>query len=101
MIATMLEQAGLFFRYEPEWASGNHRYFPDFAIIHPKHRRLIYWEHFGKMGDVEYANDTMEKLRVYSQSQICLGDNLIMTWESLEYPLTFQHIEDRIRIYLS
>lgn len=100
MIATMLEQAGLFFRYEPELNLGRHRYFPDFVILHPKHRRLVYWEHFGKMGDTEYANDAMEKLRVYSQNHIWLGDNFIMTWESLEHPLTFQHIEDRIAIYL-
>lgn len=101
MIATRLEEKGLIFRYEPELWLGKHHYFPDFVIIHPTERRLIYWEHCGRMDEPEYANNAMEKFRVYSENGIHMGDNFIMTWETLSTPLTFQHIDDRIHLYLS
>lgn len=101
MIATRLEARGLIFRYEPELWLENHHYFPDFVIIHPKERRLIYWEHFGMMDDPGYVSKAMDKLRVYSEHAICLGDNLIITWESAGDPLNFNYIDDRIQIYLS
>lgn len=98
-IATKLEQNHLQFRYEPLLCLGTHTVSPDFCVIHPLHRRQIYWEHFGSMDDPKYANDTMEKLRLYAQHGYLLGDNLIMTWETKENPLTFKHINDRIKTY--
>ncbi|MCQ4635158.1 hypothetical protein NE619_00225 [Anaerovorax odorimutans] len=100
-IATVLERRGFVFHYEPKLKLGKHIYYPDFLIVHPFHRRLIYWEHFGSMDNPPYAKATMEKLRVYAQNGYTLGDNLIMTWETLDSPLTFPHINDRIRTYFS
>ena len=100
-IATMLERNRIVFRYEPELRLDRHLYYPDFCIIHPIHRRILYWEHFGKMDDPEYAHNTMEKIRVYSQHGYHLGQNFIMTWETKAHPLHFGHINDRILTYLS
>ena len=100
-IATMLEGRNIHFRYEPRLQLGKHLYFPDFYILHPVQRKLIYWEHFGKMDDPVYVLNTIEKLRVYSEHGYRLGDNLIMTWETKDYPLTFNHIKKRIDLYFS
>lgn len=100
-IATKLERTGLLFRYEPRLLLGKHCYYPDFGVLHPVHRREIYWEHYGKMDDPVYAKATIEKLRVYAEHGYHLGDNLIMTWETKQCPLTFAHINDRINCYFS
>lgn len=100
-IATILEQKGIFFRYEPKLQRGWHCYYPDFCAAHPVHRKQIYWEHFGKMDDPAYVANTMDKLRVYSEHGYRLGDNLIATWETKTAPLTFQHIKERVDVYLS
>ena len=97
MIATKLEQNGLQFRYDSLQKFGNHWYSPDFMILHPVHRRIIYWEHFGRMDDYDYIRDAMDRVRVYGEHGIFAGDNLIITWESKQDPLTYQHINDRIR----
>lgn len=101
LIATKLEEKGVIFRYEPLLTLGNHTLSPDFCTLHPAHRRLIYCEHFGKMDDPDYASDAMRKLELYSEHGYCLGDNLIMTWESKAAPLQLQHINRCISLYLS
>lgn len=98
-IATMLERRELLFRYEPVLHFENKAVSPDFCIVHPFNRKLVYWEHFGKIDDPDYAEETMDKLRRYAENGYFLGDNLIMTWESKVNPLTFQHINERIRTY--
>ncbi|MCQ4636749.1 hypothetical protein NE619_08400 [Anaerovorax odorimutans] len=100
-IATVLEREQIVFRYEPRLLLGKHCYYPDFCAVHPVHRKQIFWEHFGKMDDPEYAADAMEKLRVYAQWGYKLGDNLIMTWETKAFPLTFKHIKERVDTYFS
>ena len=100
MIATKLEQEQILFRYEPSLWLGNHHVFPDFAALHQYEKRLIYWEHLGLMDDPAYANNAIDKLRIYSEHGVCLGDNLIVTWETSDNPLTYAHIADRISRYL-
>lgn len=98
-IATKLEQNGLIFRYEPVLYLGRKKCFPDFAVLHPLNRKKIYWEHFGKMDDMDYAAKNIAKLWDYAEHGYYLGDNLIMTWETKWNPLTFQQINERIQKY--
>lgn len=100
MIATKLEHEGILFKYEPSLWLGEHHIYPDFAALHQIERRIIYWEHGGLMDVPEYAVNMMEKLRVYSEHGIHLGDNLILTWETSNNPLTYAHIKDRIYRYI-
>lgn len=100
-IATKLEQNHLSFRYEPVLKLGGHTLSPDFCVLHPVLRRQIYWEHFGKMDDPMYASNTMGKLQAYSEHGYRLGDNLIMTWETKNKPLTFERINTCIARFLS
>lgn len=100
-IATMLERNELTFRYEPVLYLGKKKVSPDFCVVHPYSRKQIYWEHFGSMDNPDYADKTMDKLRRYAKYGYFLGDRLIVTWESRYNPLTFHHINDRIkRVFL-
>ncbi|MCQ4638527.1 hypothetical protein NE619_17500 [Anaerovorax odorimutans] len=101
MIATQLERHHLAFRYEPALSLGSHTFYPDFCVLHPVCRRLVYWEHFGMMDHSDYACDTMSKLQIYMDHGYHPGNNLIFTWESGSHPLTFAHINTCIRKYFS
>lgn len=100
-IATMLERADLSFHYEPLIRVGSRTCAPDFCIVHPMHRLLIFWEHFGMMDNPGYAYEAMNKLAAYADSGYLLGMNLIMTFETKEHPLHFGHIRRYIDTYLS
>lgn len=101
MIATKLEQHGLFFRYDSVEKFGAHHYSPDFKILHPSKRRIIYWEHLGLIDDPSYSRNAMDRIRTYGENGIYAGDNLIITWESKHDPLTYSHISDRIQRHLT
>lgn len=98
-IATKLEQNALLFRYEPAVHLGKKTCFPDFCVLHPINRRQIYWEHLGKMDDLDYILKNIKKLWDYAEHGYQLGDNLIITWETKARPLTYGEINDRIRTY--
>ncbi len=98
-IATILERNHLHFRYEPIITLGKKKAAPDFCVVHPVHRLLIYWEHFGQIDAADYACKTMEKLTDYASHGYYLGINLIMTYETKDQPLHFGHINKCIKQY--
>lgn len=99
-IATRLEQNNLIFRYEPELRLGNKVFYPDFCVLRIRDRKLMYWEHFGKIDDPIYAKKSLRKLETYGDYGYRLGDNLIMTWEDQSAPLNFRQINSHIKDYL-
>lgn len=52
--------------------------YPDFTIL-TQSGRFIYWEHVGKLEDQDYYENFCEKIKLYHNNDICLGDNLIVT----------------------
>lgn len=87
------------FRYECALAIGDEIFYPDFTILHPVTGKLYYWEHFGKMDNQKYASNAIAKLRFYSEHGIALGDQLIITYETLERPLSLEVVENTIKEY--
>lgn len=87
-IADTLYEFGIPYRYEwpVKMVNGEIRY-PDFTILKVKTREVIYFEHFGRMGDEGYRKDTMEKMDLYRSSGIYPGKNLIFTYETEDNPL--------------
>ena len=71
----------------------------DFTIRHPKSGRFFYWEHFGLMTSPSYSQNVFQKLNTYCQNNIIPTINLITTYETREYPLTSQTIENIIQEY--
>lgn len=97
-IASAYETQKWKFIYEPVIKLADGRILrPDFAVLHPKKRKVIYHEHLGMMDDPEYAMKAIKKLNDYASVGIVLGDNLVVTAESKVQPLTFQDIDELIR----
>ena len=94
MIGTQLEQRNWRFICEPRLNFGVKIKCPDFAVMLPKTRKIIYIEHFGKMAEYSYVVDTMNKLVLYSKHGLRLGDNFFFTWESIHKPLNEREIAD-------
>lgn len=96
MIGTQLERHGLNYRYEQATRVCGKIIYPDFLIMHPVTRRLIYWEHFGKLDDLKYVKKNVPRLSEYSRDGFYLGINLVFTYETLETPLTIKTIDAKI-----
>lgn len=87
------------FRYECALELGGRTIYPDFTIRHPETGKYYYWEHFGLMDDLIYANKACEKLKWYSTNGIVTTIQLITTYETKDHPLSMEVIEDTIKQY--
>ena len=99
MIAKVLKQYKIPYRYEAKLDIGNAAMYPDFTIRHPKTGQTYYWEHFGLLDKPEYVRNMHFKLQTYTNHNIMPGINLITTYENLEAPLTFEMIEMMVNYY--
>ena len=88
LIADILYDLGIRFKYETILVSGRKLMYPDFEFIHPKERRIIWLEHQGLIDDPKYAVDAFEKHDNYGRIGIFPGKNLILTYETTGHPLT-------------
>lgn len=101
MIADLLNQFGIPYRYEyPLQLKGVGKIFPDFTILNIKTREHIYWEHFGMMDDIGYAETAIKKIAAYEQNDIFPGEHLIMTFETKKNPLNSAIVKNQIMHYL-
>lgn len=100
LIALSLIKHSIPFRYECGLPLGNTTLYPDFTILHPFTKQIIYWEHFGLMDDENYVNNVIHKLQLYAEYRILPFQNLLLTYENKEAPLTFNKIEDVILMNL-
>lgn len=97
-IASKYERLGWKMVYEPVIRLPDGRVLrPDFAVLHPIKRKVIYHEHLGMMDDPEYAMNAIKKLDDYASIGIVLGENLVVTTETKNQPLTFQAINEVIK----
>lgn len=85
------------FRYECVLKLDENLFYPDFTIRHPHTGAFFYWEHFGMMDNSDYACTAFKKLQIYSENEIYPNINLITTYETKEYPLSYESIEELIR----
>ena len=94
LIANSLLNNGIPYKYEYplQLSNGKIRY-PDFTVLNLKARKITYWEHLGKMGDIDYISYTLKKLEEYRKDGIVLGDNLVITMESGSVPLSTKDID--------
>ena len=96
MIGTRLEAKGILYRAEPELELKNRTVYPDFEMLIEETREIKYWEHFGMIDDPVYAQKCIIKLKDYAENGICLGENLFITYETLDQPLTMLEIDSTI-----
>ncbi len=101
MIANMLEYYDIPYRYEyPIVLKGVGNARPDFLCLNKRTREEFYWEHFGMMDNVGYANRNVKKINDYEQNKYYPGENMIMTFETSLHPLSSKTIKDKISKYL-
>ncbi len=102
IIANLLYKANIpyWYEYELRFEHGQFRYNPDFTILNTNTLKTIYWEHFGMMDDISYFAGTKEKLEIYHEYGIKLGQNLIVTFETAKCPLNIKHVIRLINEYL-
>lgn len=102
LIGIRLEERGLLYRYDSKIKLGNKTVCPDFTILLPQRRKIVYWEHFGMLHDTNYAINTLEKLELYGEHKIFIGDSLFITIETKNQPLNMKIIDKVIdKIMLS
>lgn len=63
-------------------------------------KKTIYWEHLGRVGELDYATRNFAKLMDYEKNGLVLGDNLIVTLETLERPLDIKIVEEKVSLFL-
>lgn len=83
IIANALDAYGIPYRSDARisllGSDGNYYYrYPDFMIKTPS-GKLLYWEHFGMLGNEEYAEGAGGKFHLYAINGIVPGDNLILS----------------------
>ena len=89
------------YNYEPRFEFyGNKNKYPDFVLLNVRKRKTIYWEHLGRVGEIDYATRNFGKLIDYERNGLILGDNLIVTMETKERPLDIKNVEEKVRLFL-
>lgn len=99
VIADHLDKYGVPYLYECPIEIDGKMYYPDFKILNVHTREVIYWEHFGIMDDSDYMNKAIKKINTYAQNGLVLGENLIVTFESVRTPLDYKVVDAQIKTY--
>ena len=97
LIAMVLYNNHIPWRYECALHLGANTYYPDFTILHPKTGEIFYWEHWGMIDNPSYSQQAFQKMQVYSNHGIYPSFQLITTYETKENPLTLTTIEKIIK----
>ncbi len=100
MIANTLDRLGIPYKYEcPLRLASGVIIHPDFTILDVVHRRVLYWEHCGRMDDSDYARDAIDRIKDYEKTGLYPGRNLILTFETKKSPLGTDEIKETIRAW--
>ncbi len=98
IIADILCELGIPYRYEQALVLNNGitRY-PDFTLLKVSTRKEYYLEHFGLLDLEEYRKTCIKKLGEYMENGIYLGWQLLITYETEEYPLDTTGIKKMLK----
>lgn len=102
LIANALKKHNIPYRYEaPLHLNGYGTIHPDFTVLNVKERKEYYWEHMGKMDEPEYIEQALQRIDAYEKNDIFPGNRLILSHETLKYPINSRNIEKLIFQYLN
>lgn len=73
---------------------------PDFTVMNRRTGKIYLYEHFGRMDDFMYVENSMRKLDLYEKNGYLLGKNLIITRETVASPLNIQKVDSYINEFL-
>ncbi len=81
LIAQLLEELNLEYKYEVMLTIGGKPRWPDFTVYCPEIGRFFFIEHLGRMDKPTYREDNMEKMEAYEKNRIRNGIDIIYTVE--------------------
>lgn len=97
LIADRLYKNNIPYKYECPLVIDDIVFHPDFTILRMSDRKVLYYEHLGKMDDPGYAHDNIMKLNHYGLNNIVIGDNLFTSFETQKSPLDVRILEQMIQ----
>ena len=100
MIAYVLYEKSVPYRYECGHKMSGIMYYPDFTLRRPCDGKLFIWEHLGKIDDPEYLSDNASKLHIYMNNGWVPGNNLIITSETANTVFDISSIPEIVQFYL-
>lgn len=100
IIADRLNANGIPYRYECPLKVGKKIIHPDYSILRMSDRKTVYLEHCGKIGDPQYTEDMLTRIKDYNEAGIILGDRLFLTFESDKAPLDVSLLDSLIKTHL-
>ena len=100
IIADIFDKYNVPYVYEPALTLENgKRIIPDFKILNIRTRKEYVYEHLGMLDSVAYANDSVEKIRLYEKSGYIQGKNIFYSFESSILPLDAETVERIVKEY--
>lgn len=100
IIANLLNMMQIPYRYECPLVIEGRRLHPDFTILDVERRREIYLEHCGMMDDPKYAEKSVGRISLLALNDICIGSNLICTFETSTHVLDTRVLKKEINAVL-
>ena len=96
IIADRLTAKNIPYIYEKPLPVGNDIFHPDFTILRMSDRKELYLEHLGRLGEMGYATDAVNRINKYHRNGFVLGDNLFLTGETAEMPFDVRTLDKLI-----
>lgn len=104
MIADELYTQNIFYLYEyPLKLKINGKdvvFRPDFIVFNKRTGQKYIIEHFGRMGDDDYYNNSLRKLDIFEQNNLLIGRDILIFHESQKVPLNIQVVRQYIQEFL-
>ena len=97
IIADLLYQLGIPYVYECPLDTPGGLVYPDFTILDINTRKVYYWEHRGRLDNLDYVENNIWKTHLYAAAGIFLGHNLLLSEETGDSPLRIKDVEAMIR----
>lgn len=97
IIAIALDKRKLTYRYECVTNILGHDIASDFTVFNRKLNRPVIWEHFGKMDDEKYREETRWKIEKYLRAGYIPNRDIIFTFETSDDPFTIDKAEKVLR----
>ena len=94
----MIEQNVLFIYEMPVWIGGKLMH-PDFVFYSPKKRKVIYWEHVGRLDDPEYMQEFSGRIGAYLREGLTPCVDVIFTFDTTDGDLDSRAIRTIIEEY--
>ena len=101
LVAEILDEIGLDYKYEPAIQFGEEVFYPDFLVYIPWLKKCLIIEFFGKSDDEGYLHNNVHKIAVYSNSGLILNRDVIGLYGTKEAMVSSEIIYNNVVLILN